>query len=112
MIHSAWAGRRYAANVLVFPYGDWCVRLRSLASVDVLNVLVLALTANRLGTVQEVDVPRVLDEVLAWHGVHRRTTSDSDSQSARSLPPLCPPYWRGRMGLDTEEQLALASQLF
>ena len=82
---------------------------------DVLNVLVLALTANRLGTVQEVDVPRVLDEVLAWHGVHRRTTSDSesDSQSARSLPPpLCPPYWRGRMGLDKEQQLALASQIF
>ena len=79
------------------------------ARVDVLNVLVLALTANRLGTVQEADVPRVLDEVLAWHGVHRRSTS----QSARSLlPPLCPPYWRGRMGLDKEEQLALASQIF
>ena len=75
--------------------------------------LVLVLTANRLGTVQEVDVPQVVDEVLAWHGVHRRSTSDSDSQSARSLlPPLCPPYWRGRMGLDKEEQLALASQIF
>ena len=91
--------------------GAW--RLRSLASVDVLNVLVLALTANRLGTVQEVDVPRLLDEVLAWHGVHRLSGSDSDSQSARSLPPpLCPPYWRGRMGLDKDEQLALASQIF
>ncbi|KAI0701737.1 Sucrase/ferredoxin-like-domain-containing protein [Earliella scabrosa] len=77
-------GHKYAANVLVFPYGDW------------------------LGTVQEVDVPRVLDEVLAWHGVHRRRRS----QPARSLPPLCPPYWRGRMGLDKDEQLALASQIF
>ncbi|KAI0916226.1 hypothetical protein AcV5_003222 [Taiwanofungus camphoratus] len=70
-------GHKYAANVLVFPYGDW------------------------LGTLQEVDVPRVLDEMLQRHAV-----SEPDY---RTLPPLCPPFWRGRMGLDKEEQIALHS---
>ncbi|TBU42100.1 Sucrase/ferredoxin-like-domain-containing protein [Dichomitus squalens] len=70
-------GHKYAANVLVYPYGEW------------------------LGTVQECDVPRLLDELLAWHAAHRHVASPHDR------PPLCPPFWRGRMGLDKEEQIAL-----
>ncbi|RDX54459.1 hypothetical protein OH76DRAFT_963791 [Lentinus brumalis] len=70
-------GHKYAANVLVYPYGDW------------------------LGTVQEVDVPRILDELLLFHDAHRSADKLTD------LPPLCPPFWRGRMGLDKDQQLAL-----
>ncbi|KAL6300348.1 Sucrase/ferredoxin-like-domain-containing protein [Sparassis latifolia] len=70
-------GHKYAANVLVFPYGDW------------------------LGTVQAVDVPGILDEILERHG--------SAGSHEGQLPPLCPPFWRGRMGLDKDQQLALFS---
>ncbi|KAI0746728.1 Sucrase/ferredoxin-like-domain-containing protein [Daedaleopsis nitida] len=58
-------GHKYAANVLVYPYGDWCV-------------------------------PTQLSRVRS---------------SANPLPPLCPPFWRGRMGLDKDEQLALVSRI-
>ncbi|KAI0717421.1 Sucrase/ferredoxin-like-domain-containing protein [Cerioporus squamosus] len=73
-------GHKYAANVLVYPYGDW------------------------LGTVQAVDVPQILDELLAFHDAHRSAETLTD------LPPLCPPFWRGRMGLDKDQQLALISR--
>ncbi|KAH9919493.1 Sucrase/ferredoxin-like-domain-containing protein [Epithele typhae] len=69
-------GHKYAANVLVFPTGDW------------------------LGTVQDFDAPHILDEILARH-------SGSGVLAHTSAPPLCPPFWRGRMGLDKDEQLAL-----
>ncbi|KAM5532131.1 hypothetical protein V8D89_014224 [Ganoderma adspersum] len=72
-------GHKYAANILVYPTGDW------------------------LGSVQESDVPQVVDELLAWHASHRNTTSSADR------PRLCPRFWRGRMGLDKEEQIALHS---
>ncbi|PIL27464.1 hypothetical protein GSI_10613 [Ganoderma sinense ZZ0214-1] len=72
-------GHKYAANILVYPSGDW------------------------LGSVQESDVPQVVDELLAWHASHR-LSSFADS------PPLCPRFWRGRMGLDKEDQIALHSK--
>ncbi|RPD65444.1 hypothetical protein L226DRAFT_567317 [Lentinus tigrinus ALCF2SS1-7] len=75
-------GHKYAANVLVYPYGDW------------------------LGTVQEVDVPQILDELLAFHATHR----SAPVETLTDLPPVCPPYWRGRMGLDKDQQLALISK--
>ncbi|KAI0360727.1 hypothetical protein OH77DRAFT_1393566 [Trametes cingulata] len=84
-------GHKYAANVLVYPYGDW------------------------LGMVQDFDVPRILDELLAWHAAHKeqlqlaRATAQPDAP-VEALPPLCPPFWRGRMGLDKDEQLALLSK--
>ncbi|KAI0777578.1 Sucrase/ferredoxin-like-domain-containing protein [Trametes elegans] len=81
-------GHKYAANLLVYPYGDW------------------------LGTVQDFDVPQVLDDVLAWHATsqERLTRAGSDPHSQDLPPPLCPPFWRGRMGLDKDEQLALYSK--
>ncbi|CDO74769.1 hypothetical protein BN946_scf185001.g17 [Trametes cinnabarina] len=75
-------GHKYAANVLVYPYGEW------------------------LGTVQEFDVPIILDEILDWHARYQARVSQSGRPS-EEMPPLCPPFWRGRMGLDKEEQLAL-----
>jgi len=77
-------GHKYAANVLVFPSGDW------------------------LGTVQPEDVPQVLSELFA------RQTELSNSQSSGSprapALPLCPLFWRGRMGLDKDDQLDLAAR--
>ncbi|OBZ77827.1 Actin patches distal protein 1 [Grifola frondosa] len=71
-------GHKYAANLLVFPHGDW------------------------LGTVQAVDVPQILDEIIHRHF----------SPRIYPEPPLCPPFWRGRMGLTKEEQLALFTGSF
>ncbi|KAI8970548.1 Sucrase/ferredoxin-like-domain-containing protein [Trametes punicea] len=79
-------GHKYAANVLVYPYGDW------------------------LGTVQAFDVPALLDEILAWHARHQERVAQSagSGQDAKvEMPPLCPPFWRGRMGFHKEEQIAL-----
>ncbi|KAI0646267.1 Sucrase/ferredoxin-like-domain-containing protein [Trametes meyenii] len=78
-------GHKYAANVLVYPFGDW------------------------LGGIQDFDVPHVLDDILAWHASNRQATSDGSTTgpSARDVAPLCAPFWRGRMGLDKDEQLAL-----
>ncbi|KAI0674257.1 Sucrase/ferredoxin-like-domain-containing protein [Trametes maxima] len=77
-------GHKYAANVLVYPFGDW------------------------LGGIQDFDVPHILDDVLAWHASNRQATPGSTAAPpARAVAPLCPPFWRGRMGLDKGEQLAL-----
>lgn len=65
---------RYAANVLVYPEGEW------------------------LGNLHTENVPEVLDSILARH-----------VDSEKSPIPLCPAFWRGRMGLHKEEQLVLAS---
>ncbi|KAH9896821.1 Sucrase/ferredoxin-like-domain-containing protein [Cubamyces lactineus] len=77
-------GHKYAANVLAYPYGDW------------------------FGMVQDFDVPHVLDEILAQHA---RVQDEFDASrtwpSPHKLPPPCPPFWRGRMGLEKAEQLAL-----
>lgn len=71
-------GHKYAANLLVFPFGDW------------------------LGMLQGIDAPAVLDEIL-----ERRSQRAVESlQSA----PLCPPFWRGRMGLNKHDQIALHSR--
>ncbi|KZT70602.1 hypothetical protein DAEQUDRAFT_667426 [Daedalea quercina L-15889] len=79
-------GHKYAANVLVFPLGDWCV----------------------LGTVQPEDVPQVLSEALVRHS---ELSSQVSSGSSRTPAlPLCPPFWRGRMGLDKDDQLELAAR--
>ncbi|KAI1798263.1 Sucrase/ferredoxin-like-domain-containing protein [Ganoderma leucocontextum] len=72
-------GHKWAANILVYPSGEW------------------------LGSVQDSDVPQIVDELVAWHASHRHTTSSI------SRPPLCPRFWRGRMGLDKEEQIAFHS---
>ena len=67
-------------------------------------MLTTLLAPHRLGTLQDFDVPRVLDELLAWYASHRHLTSPSDR------PPLCAPFWRGRMGLDKDAQIALYSR--
>ena len=61
---------------------------------------------HRLGNVQEVDVPMVLDEILAWRARYQERAVQSGGQ-VDDMPPLCPPFWRGRMGLDKDEQIAL-----
>lgn len=68
-----------------------------------------ALTVRcRLGNVQAADVPQVVDEVVAWHAMQ----GDRDSQSGRGKqPPVCASFWRGRMGLEKDSQVALASKI-
>ncbi|EIW75590.1 hypothetical protein CONPUDRAFT_112147 [Coniophora puteana RWD-64-598 SS2] len=66
-------GHKYAANILVYPHGEW------------------------LGYVEPEDVPAVLDAVF------KRPTRPASA----SDPPLCPPHWRGRMGLAKDEQIEL-----
>jgi len=66
-------GHKFAANVLVFPWGEW------------------------LGNVNQGNISTVLDEILS---------KDPTVPQVANEPPLCPPLWRGRMGLDKEEQLA------
>lgn len=60
---------------------------------------------RRLGGLQAHDVPRVLDEILA------RRDAASDGLKTSDARPLCGRFWRGRMGLTKEEQLALAADL-
>ncbi|EMD36547.1 hypothetical protein CERSUDRAFT_156239 [Gelatoporia subvermispora B] len=54
-----------------------------------------------LGLVDVGDVPGVLDEILA--------RNDALKEYRASLAPLCRKFWRGRMGLSKDEQLALLS---
>lgn len=63
---------------------------------------------GRLGTVQPYDVPQILDEIL-----ERQTelsTKQHSSSTKQPAPPLCPVFWRGRMGLDKDGQLELAAR--
>ncbi|KAJ7621321.1 Sucrase/ferredoxin-like-domain-containing protein [Roridomyces roridus] len=70
-------GHQFAANLLVFPHGEW------------------------LGRLTPEDVPSVLEAILS-----------SDVQPlASNDPPLLPNFWRGRMGLAKDEQLALHSEV-
>jgi len=62
--------------------------------------LILQLTLCRLGYVKPQDVPSILDKALEDH------TLDWNPSAA---PPLLPSHWRGRMGLEKEQQLALAA---
>ncbi|KAL4079942.1 Sucrase/ferredoxin-like-domain-containing protein [Scleroderma yunnanense] len=66
-------GHKYAANVLVYPHGEW------------------------LGLVKHQDVPDILDTILATPA---RPVHPNEK-------PMCPSYWRGRMGLSKEAQLEL-----
>ncbi|KAI0317704.1 Sucrase/ferredoxin-like-domain-containing protein, partial [Amylostereum chailletii] len=70
-------GHRHAANMLVFPHGEW------------------------LGGLQARDLgagPRVLDRIV------ESTPSLFDGSEKN---PLCPEHWRGRMGLSKADQLHL-----
>ncbi|GJE92402.1 hypothetical protein PsYK624_085560 [Phanerochaete sordida] len=69
-------GHKYAANVLVYPWGDW------------------------LGNVKPEDVPQLVETII-------RTRTKLSFNSETSPPPFEASIWRGRMGLDKEEQLAL-----
>jgi len=67
-------GHQYAANVLIYPRGEW------------------------LGNVTPQDVPSVLDAILRL---------PRQNWSLRHMPPLLPSHWRGRMGLEKEQQINL-----
>lgn len=69
-------GHKYAANVLVYPKGEW------------------------LGNVKPVDVPEILDKALAGHAI---------GWDKYTAPPLVSNHWRGRMGLEKERQLSMAT---
>ncbi|KAF7792659.1 hypothetical protein EIP86_003756 [Pleurotus ostreatoroseus] len=69
-------GHKYAANLLVYPYGEW------------------------FGNLRAEHVSEVLDAILA-------VQSSSDGFNPETSAPLVPRFWRGRIGLDKQEQLAL-----
>ena len=53
----------------------------------------------RLGLLKPDDVPTMLSAILQLHL--------SPKPFNKHVPPLCPPHWRGRMGLTKDEQLHL-----
>ncbi|PAV18004.1 sucrase ferredoxin-like family [Pyrrhoderma noxium] len=71
-------GHKYAANLLVFPWGDW------------------------LGNLTAADAPRILDAVSSASKIEITPTS-----TPREKPPLIadPAHWRGRMGFTKERQI-------
>jgi hypothetical protein len=86
---------RHAANVLVFPHGEWCaVLVIGLRSVHV-SLIVHSPPAFycRLGRLRPTDVPGVLDTVME---------PPSHTNLARTSLLT---HWRGQMGLTKEEQL-------
>lgn len=68
-------GHKYAANVLIYPMGEW------------------------LGYVRPENVPGILDKALE---------DRASAWNPNIASPLLPTHWRGRMGLEKEDQLALA----
>ena len=57
----------------------------------------------RFGNLRVEHVPEVLDAVLA-------VQSSSDGFNPETSAPLVPRFWRGRIGLDKQEQLALLAR--
>lgn len=53
---------------------------------------------HRLGNLNHSNVPQVLDAILAHHDGRIDYTH---------APPLMPHFWRGRMGVSKDQQLAL-----
>lgn len=64
--------------------------------------------SDRLGTVQPYDVPGILDEILERQA--ELSAKQHSGSPAKPAPPLCPVFWRGRMGLDKDGQVELASR--
>lgn len=83
---------RFAANLLVFPHGEWSVLVFCSVGVSYLHEINL----SRLGRLSAEDVPQVLKAIL-----------ERTPQSPKNDAPLCPRHWRGRMGLGKDEQLEL-----
>jgi hypothetical protein len=54
---------------------------------------------SRLGLLKPDDIPAVLSTILH--------NSPGPVEDLKYSPPLCPPHWRGRMGLSKDEQLRL-----
>ncbi|KAG2057902.1 hypothetical protein BDR06DRAFT_950959 [Suillus hirtellus] len=71
-------GHKYAANLLVYPHGEW------------------------LGEVEPEDVPGILDAILALPARPRNINEI----------PICPRNWRGRMGLNKDEQVQLLQRTY
>jgi len=85
---------RYAANLLVFPHGEWCVSCSTLQwRMWCPNLR----TILRLGRLKPDDVPGVLETII---NTTPRPLTPHD-------PPLVPLHWRGRMGLGKDQQLQL-----
>ncbi|KAI0300538.1 Sucrase/ferredoxin-like-domain-containing protein [Multifurca ochricompacta] len=72
-------GHQHAANMLVFPYGEW------------------------LGELRPDDVPAVLDVIMKMKQKQQYLPVDL------AHAPLLPTHWRGRMGLSQDEQIQLCS---
>ena len=63
----------------------------------------IPLIPHRLGDLHESNVPQVFDELLSGFA--------TPPVSPLWTLPLSPPHWRGRMGLDKEEQLDMLTRV-
>lgn len=57
---------------------------------------------------QAVDVPKVLDEIIASHSASQKGRGEMKPDQ---VPVLSPAFWRGRMGCSKEAQLSLVQDL-
>ncbi|KAF8915739.1 Sucrase/ferredoxin-like-domain-containing protein [Mucidula mucida] len=74
-------GHVYAANVLIYPYGDW------------------------LGYVTPKDAPTIVEKLL--QATPPRIVSNTSEHTLSREPPFLPHHWRGRMGLPSTVQTEL-----
>ncbi|KAJ3532240.1 hypothetical protein NMY22_g7823 [Coprinellus aureogranulatus] len=73
-------GHKYAANVLIYPHGEW------------------------LGLIKPEDVPTILRKVVPSSSSSKR---ESIRPLGRNDPLIIPERWRGRMGPGKDEQLEM-----
>lgn len=76
-------GHKYAANVLIYPQGEW------------------------LGLVQPNDASTILHKLLPPAGSNATSRAESIRPLGRHDPLLLPQRWRGRMGLGKDEQIEM-----
>lgn len=86
----------------MYPFGDWCVYAGSFRATHEPYL------SDRLGTVQPYDVPGILDEILERQA--ELAAKQYSGSAVKPAPILCPVFWRGRMGLDKDGQIELASR--
>jgi hypothetical protein len=86
------AYQRHAANLLIYPHGEWYVTSRAYCEIARIYT-----KKNRLGNLTPDSIPGVLDAILRRPPIPTNATE----------PPLSLSHWRGRMGLNKDEQVQL-----